>query len=210
MPANARLRLIDPTNINQTVISTPRRGTNAGYRSREHLTEDEVERLIKAAKANRRGHRDGTMILLAFRHGLRVSELTGLRWEQVDLDSAILHVRRVKSGTPSTHPLTGRELRALRRLRRETGSPSPFVFVSERAAPFTVDGFAKMVQRAGVAAGLELKVHPHMLRHSCGFVLANAGVDTRAIQGFLGHRSITNTTRYTELAPGRFNGLWKD
>ncbi len=208
MPANPHLRLIGPANILRTVA--PRRRPNAEYRSREHLTEDEVERLVKAARGNRYGHRDGTMILLAFRHGLRVSEVTGLRWEQVDLDRAILHVRRVKQGTPSTHPLTGRELRALRRLRREAGSPSPFVFLSERGAPFAADGFAKMVQRAGVAAGLELKVHPHMLRHSCGYKLANDGVDTRAIQGYLGHRSITHTTRYTELSPTRFNGFWKD
>ena len=208
MPANPHLRLIGPANILRTVA--PRRRPNAEYRSREHLTEDEVERLVKAARGNRYGHRDGTMILLAFRHGLRVSEVTGLRWDQVDVDIAILHVRRVKQGTPSTHPLTGRELRALRRLRREAGSPSPFVFLSERGAPFAADGFAKMVSRAGVAAGLELKVHPHMLRHSCGYKLANDGVDTRAIQGYLGHKSIAHTTRYTELSPTRFNGFWKD
>ena len=104
---------------------------------REHLTEREVERLIEAAKDNRWGHRDATMVLLAFRHGLRASELIDLRWEQMDLENAILHVRRVKQGTPATHPLTGRELRALRRLQREQGSRSPFIFVSERGAPFS-------------------------------------------------------------------------
>jgi integrase len=103
----------------------PLRKPNASYRSREHLTEREVEKLIDAAKDNRWGHRDATMVLLAFRHGLRAAELVDLRWEQVDLENAILHVRRVKQGTPATHPLTGRELRALRRLQREQGSKSP-------------------------------------------------------------------------------------
>jgi len=182
----------------------------SAYRSREHLTEREVERLIEAAKGNRRGHRDTTMVLLAFRHGLRASELVDLRWEQVDLENAILHVRRVKQGTPATHPLTGRELRALRRLQREQGSKSPFVFVSERSAPFSKRGFQAMVERAARAAGFDMKIHPHMLRHSCGYKLANDGVDTRTIQIYLGHKSIQHTVRYTELAPTRFKSLFQD
>jgi integrase len=208
MVNKSRLRLVTPANILPTV--TPRRGPNTEYRTREHLTEAEVEALIKAAKANRWPHRDATMILLAFRHGLRVGELVNLKWEQVDLDGAVLHVNRLKSGTPSTQPMTGRELRALRRLRREAKAASPFVFVSERGAPFTADGFAKMLARAGEVAGLEVKVHPHMLRHACGFALANKGTDTRTVQAYLGHRSITNTVRYTALSPGRFKGLWRD
>jgi integrase len=166
--------------------------------------------LIEAAKQNLQGHRDATMILLAFRHGLRASELIDLRWEQVDLDGAVLHVRRVKSGTPATHPLTGRELRALRKLQREQEPKSPFIFISQRGAPFTNRGVQAMVERAGQAAGLKLKVHPHMLRHGCGYKLANDGVDTRTIQAFLGHKSIQHTVRYTELAPTRFKGLWRD
>jgi integrase len=149
------------------------------------------------------------MILLAFRHGLRASELLDLRWEQVDLTHAVLHVRRVKSGTPSTHPLTGREMRALRRLQREAPT-SPFVFVSERGAPFSTAGFARMIERAADAAGLEIKAHPHMLRHACGFTLANAGHDTRALQAYLGHKNIQHTVRYTELAPTRFKNFWRD
>ena len=149
------------------------------------------------------------MILLAYRHGLRASELLDLRWEQVDLSHAVLHVRRVKSGTPSTHPLTGRELRALRRLQREAPT-SPFVFVSERGAPFSTAGFARMLERAAEVAGLEIKVHPHMLRHACGFALANAGHDTRALQAYLGHKNIQHTVRYTELAPTRFKNFWRD
>jgi integrase len=193
----------------QTVRFSPRRGKNADLRTREHLTVDEVEALIEAAKGNRYGHRDATMILLAFRHGLRASEVCDFRWDQVDFNGAVLHVRRVKNGTPSTHPIQGDELRALRRLQRESAA-SPFVFVSERGSPFATAGFARMIERAAVGAGLELKVHPHMLRHACGYALANKGHDTRAIQGWLGHRSITSTAVYTALAPNRFKDFWRD
>jgi integrase len=205
--AKSHLKLVGPSEVNRTV--TPTRRPNAELRTREHLTPGEVAALIEAAKANRHGHRDATMILLAFRHGLRVAELCDLRWEQVDFNAAVLHVRRVKNGTPSTHPLRGDELRALRRLQRESPA-SPFVFVSERGSPFTTAGFARMIERAAAGAGLKLKAHPHMLRHACGYALANKGHDTRAIQGWLGHRSITSTAVYTALAPNRFKDFWRD
>jgi len=166
--------------------------------------------LIEAAKSNRYGHRDATMILVAFRHGLRAAEVCDLRWDQIDFSAAVLHVRRVKNGTPSAHPFLGAELRALRRLQRESPS-SPFVFVSERDTPFTTAGFARMIERAARRGlGLELKAHPHMLRHACGYALANKGHDTRAIQGWLGHRSITSTAVYTALAPNRFRDFWRE
>jgi integrase len=130
--AKPRLRLVTPTTENRTVAL--RRPKNGALRTREHLTIDEVERLIEAAKSNRYGHRDTLMVLLAFRHGLRAGEVCDLRWEQVDFKTASLHVRRLKNGTPSTHPLTGRELRALRRHLRES-ERSPFVFGSERGSP---------------------------------------------------------------------------
>ena len=126
-----------------------------------------------------------------------------------DLEYGILHVRRVKQGTPATHPLTGRKLRALRRLQRQAAG-SPFVFVSERAAPFSTRGFQATIERVAGAAGFEMKVHPHILRHACGYKLANDGVDTRTIQGYLGHKSIQHTVRYTELAPTRFKNLFRD
>jgi integrase len=137
--AIAHLKLVAPSTEKRTV--TPHRRPNRELRTREHLTTDEVERLIEAAKTNRNGHRDSTMVLLAFRHALRAAELVDLRWDQVDFNSAVLHVRRVKNGSPSTHPLSGRELRALRRLQRESAA-SPFVFVSERGAPFSPAGFS--------------------------------------------------------------------
>jgi integrase len=205
--AKAHLRLVAPTNVKPTVA--PRRRPNAEYRTREHLTETEVQKLIEAAKDNRYRHRDATMILVAFRHGLRVAELVGLRWDQVDFEGGVLHVARRKRGTPSTHPISGRELRALRRLKREAQA-SPFVFVSERGSPFSVAGFQKLVARAGVAAGFEFQLHPHMLRHSCGFKLANDGVDTRSLQAYLGHKNIQHTVRYSELSPSRFKDFWKD
>jgi type 1 fimbriae regulatory protein FimE len=178
-------------------------------RPREYLTEREIERLIKAAGENRWGHRDATAILIAYRHGLRSSELAALRWDDIDFATGKLHVRRSKGGQASVHPLGGRELRALRRLKRETLA-STYVFVSEREAPLSVAGYQRMVARAGKAAGFPFDIHSHMLRHSCGYKLANDGQDTRAIQHYLGHRSITSTVRYTALAPDRFKGFWKD
>jgi integrase len=204
----ARLKLVGPRPKKRTVRNKGRR-SNRELRTREHLTPTEVERLIESAKRNRRGHRDATMILLAYRHALRASEVIDLRWDQVDFNQAVLHVRRVKNGTPATHPLTGRQLRALRKLQREAWE-SPFVFLSERGAPFSVSGFRRMIERATEAADLGIKAHPHMQRHACGYALANLGTDTRTLQAYLGHRNISNTVRYTELAPNRFRGLWKD
>src|SRR6476619_175260 len=113
------------------------------------------------------------MVLMAFRHGLRASELIDLRWHQVDLEHALLHVRRLKNGSPATHPLTGEELRALRRLQREQELKSPFVVTSVRGTPLAKRGVQAMVERAVKAAGVDMKIHPHILRHACGFKLAN-------------------------------------
>jgi integrase len=204
----SHLKLVTPTAKKRTV--TPRRRRNGDLRTREYLTEAEVERLMKAATGNRHGDRDTTMILVAYRHGLRVSELVDLRWDQVDFRTATLHVRRVKSGAPSVHPIVGDELRALRRLQREQEPKPPFVFTSERGAPFTTAGFARMIERAGVEAKFGFKGHPHMLRHACGYALANRGHDTRALQAYLGHRNIQHTVRYTELSPTRFKNFWRE
>jgi site-specific recombinase XerD len=187
--AKGHLRLVTPTIVKRTV--TPTRLPNTHLRTREHLTEAEIERLMDAAKKNRWGHRDATMILVAYRHGFRPAELVDLRWDQVDFRTASLHVRRV------------------RRLQREQEPKSSFVFTSERGSPFTTAGFARMVERAGAEARLGLKVHPHMLRHACGYALANRGHDTRALQAYLGHRNIQHTVRYTELSPTRFKDFWR-
>ena len=206
--AKSHLKSITPATVKRTV--TPRRLPNEKLRTREYLTEAEVEELTAKAKGIRHGHRDATMILVAYRHGLRASELIDLRWEQVDFKTATLHVRRVKRGTPGTHPVHGDELRALRRLQREQAARSPFVFTSERGAPFSTAGFARTVERTGVEAKLGSKARPHMLRHACGYALANRGHDTRALQAYLGHRNIQHTVRYTELSPTRFKDFWRN
>jgi integrase len=194
----------------ETEASAAPNVTVRSSRPREYLTERELERLMDAARGNRWGHRDATAILIAYRHGLRASELVELRWDDVDFTTGKLHVRRAKGGMTSVHPLGGKELRALRKLQRETpeGVKTVHVFVSERLAPLSVAGYQRMVARAG--AGFPFLVHSHMLRHSCGFKLANDGHDTRAIQHYLGHRSIASTVRYTALAPDRFKNFWRD
>jgi integrase len=203
---NAHLRLVKPRNQNRTV---PIRPANAKLRTREYLTTKEVEKLIETARNGRYGHRDATLILVAYRHGLRASELCDLEWSQVEWGrNATLHVRRAKNGKPAAHPIRGDELRALRELQRQYPD-SGFVFTTERCGPFTPDAINRLVKRLGERAGFPFQIHAHMLRHACGYKLANDGHDTRAIQDWLGHRSIQHTTRYTELAPTRFKDFWR-
>jgi type 1 fimbriae regulatory protein FimB/type 1 fimbriae regulatory protein FimE len=198
---------VAPTIVNRKV---PVRLPNAEYRKREYLTPKEMDKLIQAASGQgRHGHRDLTLLTLMYRHGLRVSELVALRWEDVDLEQGLLHVSRLKNGVDSVHPLRGPELRALRKLRREYPD-SPYLFESERKAPLKTDAVRKIITRAGAVAKLGFSVHPHMLRHACGYKLANDGHDTRAIQHYLGHKNIQHTVRYTDMAPNRFKGFFRD
>ena len=195
-------------------VSPPARKKNKELRPREYLTGSEIELLMKAAKSiGRHGHRDSTLILITFRHALRVSELVALRWDSIDFEIGLLHVNRLKGGVPSTHPITGdkngEELRSLRRLQRKYGN-SPYVFTSELRGPLSSSTVRKIIARAGVKAGIDFPIHPHMLRHSTGFKLANDGQDTRSIQHYMGHRNIQHTVRYTELAPDRFKRFWRD
>jgi integrase len=206
------LALVRPRTVYGTdaLKGPPKRRRNAEVRSREYLTDAEVNRLIASAGDNRNGHRDATMVLVAYRHGLRAAEVVVLRWDAIDFNHGRLHVNRAKNGSSSVHPLSGRELRALRRLQREQEPKSPFVFTSERGSPFSTAGWRKMVARLGAAASFDVPVHPHMLRHACGYKLANDGVDTRSLQAYLGHKNIQHTVRYTELAPTRFKDFWRD
>src|SRR6516225_5105026 len=183
-----------PTTVNLTV-------------KRRYLTEREVERLMDCArKYGRYGHRDATMILVAYRHGLRASEACDLQWQQIELSEGRLHVHRVKNGISSVHPIRGDEMRALRKLRRDYPTDA-HVFVSERGGPISPIGFHRLIQRLGEAANMPFPIHPHMLRHACGFKLASDGHDTRALQHYLGHKNIQHTVRYTEMAPDRFKDL---
>jgi integrase len=164
--------------------ATPAR-VNPTVRTREYLTQREIDKLMDAARSGSRyGHRDATMILIAYRHGLRASELCDLQWSQVDFNAGILRVRRRKQGSPGTHPLQDDEIRALRRLQRGT-----FVFLTERDGPMTPKAFHALFARIGQRAGLPFPVHPHMLRHTCGYLLANKGHDIQSLQAYLGPRA---------------------
>ncbi len=180
-------------------------------RIREHLLPEEVELMRSAIKKSkgRHAHRDSTLILLIYRHGLRVAEVASLRWEQIDWNGGTIYVRRVKKGTPSTHPLYSEEIRSLRKLQRDY-PVSPYIFQSSRHGPLAHDTIAGIVERAGELAGLPFPIHAHMLRHGTGYYLANRGIDTRTIQSYLGHKNIQHTVRYTELASTKFKGLWDD
>jgi type 1 fimbriae regulatory protein FimE len=192
-------------------VSPPRRRKNADLRPREYLTPKEIHQLERAAgRLGRHGPRDAALVSLMFRHGLRVSEVIALRWEQVQLsERPTLDVRRLKGGVDIPHPLHGPEIRALRQLRRQYPE-SAYVFASERGASMTASNVRKMVARAGQEAKLPFPVHPHMLRHSIGYKFANAGHDARVIQDYLGHKSIQHTVRYTKVNPDRFLKLFRD
>jgi integrase len=194
----------------QSELSTVRGGRkpNTAFRTREYLTEAEIEALRKAARKNRNPVRDELLVVLAFRHALRVSELVGLTVEQFDLKAATVHIRRAKNGTPGIHGLQGDELRLIRQLIRENGQHNRFLFLSERKAPLSIDGAQKLIERLGEAAGLPFPIHAHMLRHSTGYALAGRGVDTRTLQAFMGHKSIANTVIYTAVADKRIRHIW--
>jgi site-specific recombinase XerD len=176
------------------------------------LTEDEVERLLAALKQNRHGQRDWLIGLIIYRHGLRVSEACDLRWDDIDLTKRTIIVRRLKGSTDSTHYLERDEhkaLGALWRAQAKKGNKSEYVFLNERGQPFGRMGIARLIERAGETAGLPFPVHVHMLRHSTGYALAAKGMDTRRLQHFLGHASITNTVRYTAMSPEPFKDIWR-
>jgi len=192
----------------------PARQKNTEVRAREYLTEAEVDRLRRAAAKSFYGHRDSTAILVCFRHGLRATELCALTWDDVaDLahaNRATLNVRRLKGSVSGAHPLEPDEVSALRKLRQER-SDDVYVFTTERGGPMTPAGFRKMLSRLGKAAGLgSLRVHPHMLRHSTGYALANReGVTTRDVAEVLGHANMANTKRYAAVNANRFRGIWR-
>ncbi len=196
--------------VKMSRTAPPPKIPNLEKRSREHLFPTEVAAMASAAKrVGRHRLRDSTLILMAYRHGLRVSELVALRWEQIDFTGGTIYINRLKHGVSSTHPLRGVELRALRQLKREYPD-SNYLFVSERGTVMAAATARGIIQRAGKITGLSLSVHPHMLRHACGFYLASRGHDTRAIQAYLGHKNIQHTVRYTELSPQRFQEFWMD
>jgi site-specific recombinase XerD len=205
--SKAHLKLVTPAIVNRTVM--PRRPPNAELRTREHLTEAEVERLMDGARKDRWGHRDATMVLVAYRHGFRPAELVDLRWDQIDFASGALHVRRVKRGTPALIRSSEMSCEPYGAFSASSNQSHPSCSRRSVERPFSTAGFARMIERAGAEARLGFKAHPHMLRHACGYALANKGHDTRALQAYLGHRNIQHTVRYTELSPMRFRDFWR-
>jgi type 1 fimbriae regulatory protein FimB len=188
------------------------KSTAVDHGGKNFLTEAEMKRFLDAARHSRHGMRDDAMMLMAFRHGLRVSELVDMRLKDMDLETSRLYVRR-KKGSLSTHqPIEGDELRAMRawlRLREmRADARSPYLFLSERG-PMTRQAFNYLVAQTGKRAKLRFHVHPHMLRQSTGYYLANRNHDTRLIQDYLGHKNIAHTVRYTRTAASRFEGLWR-
>ncbi|MFP4122297.1 MAG: tyrosine-type recombinase/integrase [Coleofasciculus sp.] len=179
-------------------------------REREYLRPKEVEAMIHAAKrVGRHGVRDAAIILLMFRHGLRTAELVALKWSQVDLVGGYIEIHRVKQGHDSIHPLRSPELRALRQIQGDYPD-TQYVFVSERKAPLSTRSIRHIIRRTGEIAQIPFPVHPHQLRHACGYYLAAQGHDTRAIQDYLGHKNIHHTVRYTQMSPQRFENFWRD
>jgi type 1 fimbriae regulatory protein FimB len=191
-------------------VSSPSETTDR--RDKDYLTAPEMDRLLEAAKHGHYGVRDHAMLFLAYRHGLRVSELVGFRMHHLHLDTAKLWVPRLKGSLSTEQPIEGDELRAVRQWLRARevmrGKDLPWVFLSERGA-MSRKAINSLIAAAGMRAGLSCHVHPHMLRHSCGYYLSNKGYDTRLIQDYLGHKNIQHTVRYTRTAAKRFEGLWR-
>ena len=202
------LRYLPPKPTKAEVFN--KRLTNLDKRSREYLLPGEVQQLVAAAKLTRYGDRDSTLVLLSYRHGLRVNEAVSLRWSDIDFDGGSVHINRLKRGVSGRHPLRKPELIALHKLRKEQPIDSPYLFNSQQGTPLCDRSVRMIIAKAGREAGLSLTVHPHMLRHACGYYLANKGFDTRAIAEYLGHKSLEHTYRYTAIAPGRFNDFWGD
>ena len=195
-----------------SAVRQMRRTLDKTMNDRKYLTGREVECLISAVKGSRNEARDRCLLLLMFRHGLRVSEACGLQIDQVDTDGRVLHVARLKGGLSTSHPLRGDELRAIKAWLAERTRMNPggkAFFVSEQRKPLHRSTVNLALKKYGELAALPLAIHPHMLRHACGFALADQGADTRLIQDYLGHRNIQHTVRYTATNPARFERLWR-
>jgi site-specific recombinase XerD len=178
-------------------------------RLRDYLTRDEVSALLRAAKKSRHGARNHAMILIAYRHGLRASELVNLRVSDLDLSTGTIYCRRAKGSRSSLHPMKPDEVASPEKMLRDRRpQATDYVFQSERSERMSRSAFWRIVSSAGDRAGLPVKAYAHQLRHACGYYLANKGCDLRLIQDYLGHKQIQNTVRYTALNPARFAGLW--
>lgn len=185
---------------------------NSDIKKRNFLTQNEIESLLNAANSGPHAARNYCLTLLCFIHGFRAREICRLRISDIDLRSKCIYIHRLKKGFSTTHPLLNKEIQALKRwldIRDEyPQSTSEWLFLSRKGNPLSRQQFYQIISASGDQAGLPLEIHPHMLRHSCGFALANMGIDTRLIQDYLGHRNIRHTVWYTASNAGRFYGIW--
>ncbi len=167
-----------------------------------------MELVRSAGTSSRNPLRDAALVLVAWRHGLRASEIGLLRWENIDFKSSELFVVRLKDSQSGGAPLWPDEFKALKRLHKSMDLPSSgYVFLSERGTPIERDGVRRLLERLGKAARLPFTPNPHQLRHGCGYHHINKGAELKLVQKLLGHKNITNTDHYTQLAPGALRKL---
>jgi type 1 fimbriae regulatory protein FimB/type 1 fimbriae regulatory protein FimE len=202
----AKLKLVKSTpTVEKQRVGGRKSDAAYGCDGQKYLTPDQVSLLIKTARQNRYGLRDALMISLTYHHGLRVSELIGMRWNAVDWKRGDIAVNRLKGSKSNRQPLDGNDLRALRALHRDRASDE-WVFMGERG-PMTRDAFSKLLRAVANRAGIK-NAHPHALRHACGHALAMKGRDMRLVQEYLGHTNVRNTARYMDGVSTRFKGIW--
>ncbi|MTD29415.1 tyrosine-type DNA invertase [Erwinia sorbitola] len=182
-------------------------------KKRKFLTQEEITRLLKASRLGTFPRRDECFIKMCFIHGFRVSELCNLTFSDINLEDCVIHVNRLKNGLKTTHPLIESEIILLRKWLKERqnwrGADAPWIFLSQKGGQLSRQQVYKMLRSYGIKAGISITLSPHMLRHSCGYALANKGADTRLIQDYLGHRNIQHTVLYTSSNPERFIGVWQ-
>lgn len=191
-------------------LLSPKSRKYSDVRSREYLLPNEVDSLIKIARTTRNGLRDSTFVLLSFRHGLRISEGLRLKWSDIDFIGNGIHINRLKGGISGRHPLRGIEVISLNKLYKARKYITEYIFTKTDGLPISDGAMQKTITLLGVKAKLPFPIHHHMFRHSCGYFLANKGIDTRAIAEYLGHTNLKHTYRYTSISPNRFNNFWSD
>jgi len=179
-----------------------------GSKERNFITVEELELLVKACSKTKYPVRNKAIILTMFWHGLRVTELCQLKVSDLNIKTGQLHVNRVKSSLSTTHPIRPEVLRALKRYLKTRDSALRTLFLNQHGDQFERQGINWVLKSLSKFSALPFPVNPHMLRHGCGFALANMGHDARLIQDYLGHKNIQNTVIYTRTSAKRFEAIW--